>query len=355
MSDNIFEAVDDIDDIDEPTQTAAALPAIAAPARSFELTELEHDLANTLDLSLEGDARKLVGIATAATNQALTLVIESGLLLMAAHGQLAVAERSATGQFTKNEGFRALLDEFGLPHQRAYEAMGMAKYVANLPIERRGDMLALPKTKVMLLAQADPEVIADLFEDEGMDIEALTVRELKNQIRELKAGKAQDGVAMQRAEATARKLEQRLIEATQTRADITDIVPPHVSDIRIECAVLFKKAELSVDGIARLIGEVHLLDGEWSVSAARSTFAALDSIIKQAKGAAAMLHKAYGAELDGDNNTMERLTQKELFKCATEYKALIGEHEHEAALREYERGLDKPKGKGRPKAAPTMD
>ena len=136
---------------------------------------------------------------------------------------------------------------------------------------------------------------------------------------------------------------------------MTDIVPAHVSDIRLECAALYKKAELSVDGIARLHNEVHLLDGEWALSCARSNFAALQSLIAQAKGAAAELHRQYGADLDGDNSTMERLTQKELFKCAVEYRQITAEHEHEAAMRAHIRDADKPKGKGRPKAAPVKD
>jgi hypothetical protein len=270
-----------------------------------------------------------------------------------------LSERSdkthSDGGRPKNEAFHVILDEFGLPRQRAYEAMSMAKYAANLPADQRTEMLALPKTKVMLLAQADPEVIADLFADEETDIKDLSVRELKNQIRELKAAKAKSSVEVQKAQAEKAKLEKQLAAATAARADMTDIVPPHVSDIRLECAAMFKKAELSIDGIARLIPETHMLEGDWSLSTARSTFAALTSLISQARGAAAELHKAYGADLDGDHSTLERLTQKELFKCATEFRELIGEHEHEAALRAYERDLDKPKGKGRPKAAPTKD
>jgi hypothetical protein len=353
-NENMFADVDD---------DVAVLPPVNPPAVSktakFEITEAEQDLAAALDLSLAGDARHLVGIATAATNQALTLVIESGLLLMAAHEQLVLSERldktpSGVGR-PKNEAFHAILDEFGLPRQRAYEAMSMAKYAAALPSDQRTEMLALPKTKAMLLAQADPEVIADLFAGEETDITALSVRELKNQIRELTAAKTQSAVERQKTEQENVLLQKRLTAATAARADVTDIVPAHVSDIRLECAALYKKAELSIDGLARLTAEVHLLDGEWALSVARSNFAALQGLIGAARGAAAELHRAYGADLDGDNSTLERLTQKELFKCATEYKDLIATHEHEAALRAHERDVAKPKGKGRPKAAPTLD
>ncbi|AXF86421.1 hypothetical protein DTO96_102175 [Ephemeroptericola cinctiostellae] len=346
---NVFAAIDD-----EPNDAAGVLAVQEVKPARFELTELETSLAQEMDLDLSGDVHHLVHIATQATNQALTLVVESGLLLIAAHSKLTDAERSASGKFTTN-GLRELLDEAGLPHQRAYEAMSMAKYAASLPPEQRAEMLALPKTKVMLLAQADPEVVADLFGDEDMDITAISVRELKQRIREEKAARAQSTVELKKAESENEKLQRQLDAATKSRADSSDIVPPHVSDIRLETAALYKKAELSINGIAQLTPDIHLLDGEWALSSARSAFAALQGLIAQAKGAAAELHRAYGADLDGDHSTLERLTQKELFKCATEYKELIGEHEHEAALREYERDLDKPKGKGRPKAAPTKD
>ena len=347
---NVFAEIDDA-----PSDTAGALVVWEVKPTRFELTELEISLAEQMNCDISFEPRKLIDIATQATNQALTLVIESGLLLIAAHNQLAVSERSETGQFSSNEGFRAILEEMGLPFQRAYEAMSMAKYAASLPPDERSEMLALPKTKVMLLAQADPEVVADLFADEDMDIQAISVRELKQRIREEKAARAQASVDLKKTELENEKLQAQLQAAIKARADSSDIVPPHVSDIRLETAALYKKAELSIDGIARLTPDIHLLDGEWALSSARSAFAALQGLIAQAKGVAAELHRTYGADLDGDHSTMERLTQKELFKCATEYKELIGEHEHEAALRAYERDLEKPKGKGRPKAPPKLE
>ena len=350
MSDkNIFEAVDDED---EPAQ--AQLPATVKAAK-FEMTNAEHDLATAMGLSLGGDVAALVGAAATKTNQALTLVIESGLLLMEAYAQIEDSERSESMRSDSKPKFKALIESVNMPFQRAYEAMSMAKFAAGLPEAQRADMLALPKSKVALLAQADPEVVADLFDDEGFDVAALSIRDMKIQIRELKAAKTQAAVERNRAEEKAERLERELKSAQSSREDMTDIVPAHVIDIRLECAALYKKAELSVDGIARLHNEVNLLDGEWALSCARSNFAALQSLIAQAKGAAAELHRQYGADLDGDNSTMERLTQKELFKCAVEYRQITAEHEHEAALRAHERDLSKPKGKGRPKAAPVKE
>jgi hypothetical protein len=336
-----FSGIDD----DSAPQTGVAIVSEtkSANVRVFDLTDAELLLANEMSIDISASICDLVSTAAIKTNQALALVVESGLLLIAARAK------------SKHGDFLALIEQCNMPIRRAQEAMSMAKYAANLPQAQRAEAMALPKTKVALLAQADPEVIADLFEDEGADITALSVRELKNQIRELTAAKTQSAVERQKTEQENVLLQKRLTAATAARADVTDIVPAHVSDIRLECAALYKKAELSIDGLARLTVEMPLLDGEWALSVARSNFAALQSLIGAARGAAAELHRAYGADLDGDNSTLERLTQKELFKCATEYKDLIATHEHEAALRAHERDVAKPKGKGRPKAAPTLD
>ena len=349
------------DDEDEaPKAENSSVMQEAKTAARFELTALETDLAYEMDIDLSVGIDHLISSAALKQNSALTLVLESGLLLLAAQQKID-SERSESGLIGEIEPiltFKKYLENVGLPEQRAYEAMSMAKYAAGLPLERRAEMLSMPKTKVMLLAQADPEVIADLFADEGIDVGALSIRDMKIQIRELKAAKTQAGVERNRAEEKAERLERELKSAQSSREDMTDIVPAHVSDIRLECAALYKKAELSIDGIARLHGEVNLFDGEcaeWALSCARSNFAALQSLIAQAKGAAAELHRQYGADLDGDNSTMERLTQKELFKCAVEYRQITAEHEHEAAMRAHIRDADKPKGKGRPKAAPVKE
>ena len=342
---NVFADVDDI----EVTQSTTFLSAEikSAELRTFEnevgLTDLEKNLADNLGVSLQGSHEQLVQYAIIKANESLTCQIEAGLFLLAAKAQCEHGE------------FKPLIEYYGFNYRRAVEWMTAAKFVAKLEPEQREEMVLMGKSKVLLLSQAEPEAVGDLLSDEDVDLQALTFHDIKQRLRETQAKLTQKNVEVQKAEAEKNKLEKQLAAATTSRADISDIVPPHVSDIRLEVAALFKKSELSIDGIARQINDIHLLEPEWSLSAARSTFAALQSLIAQAKGAAAALHKAYGSDLDGDNSTMERLTQKELFKCATEFKELIAEHEHEAALRAHERDQDKPKGKGRPKAAPVKD
>lgn len=342
---NVFAEIDDA----APTSNIAVLDGEirSASVRIFEFTSAEVDLAGFFKIDLSGSPADLVNQAAGRANAAVKNIVEAGLFLLAAQERI-VSEQSDTS-------FKDFVEEIGIPRQRAYEYMSYAKFAATLDEEKRDEIFGLGKIKVLELAKADPEVVADLFADEDMDIQAISVRELKQRIREEKAARAQTSVELKKTELENEKLQAQLQAAVKSRADSSDIVPPHVSDIRLETAALYKKAELSIDGIARLTPDIHLLDGEWALSSARSAFAALQGLIAQAKGVAAELHRTYGADLDGDHSTMERLTQKELFKCATEYREIVGEHEHEAALRAYERDLEKPKGKGRPKAPPKLD
>ena len=234
--------------------------------------------------------------------------------------------------------------------------MRIARYISTLSVEQREEVMGLSKKKLLAFASTDLEVLDQMIlEGDEFDFAEANTESTRRRIKELEVKLVQSSVERNRAEEKAERLERELKSAQSPRADMTDIVPPHVSDIRLECAALYKKAELSIDSVARLNNEVNLLEGEWALSCARSNFAALQSLIAQAKGAAAELHRQYGSDLDGDNSTMERLTQKELFKCATEYRQITAEHEHQEALRAHERDLSKPKGKGRPKAAPTME
>ena len=347
---NVFAEIDDV-----PVSAAPTLLANGETAVVLQITESEVELANEMGLSLSADVPNLFKAAVIKQNNAVNLVVESGLLLLEAKHRLDCERSQSENAETLGATFKDYLADVGLPERRAYEAMCMAKYAAGLPQDERAEILALPKTKVMLLAQADPEVVADLFADEDTDIQAISVRELKQRIREEKSAKAQATAELKKAELENEKLHKQLAEVNKGRADISDVVPPHVSDIRLETAALYHKAELSIDGIARLIPETHLLDGEWALSTARSTFAALQSLIALAKGAAVELHKAYGADLDGDHSTLERLTQAEMFKCAVEYRELTGIHGKEAEKRQYLRDQDRPRGRGRPKAAPNLD
>lgn len=87
--------------------------------------------------------------------------------------------------------FEAALEPIGLAPQRARECMQIARFLAAQPDERLRRFAELPKSKVLELAKAEPEVLDEFLENEdGEELEALSVRDLRFSIKDLREQKA---------------------------------------------------------------------------------------------------------------------------------------------------------------------
>lgn len=150
--------------------------------------------------------------------------------------------------------------------------------------------------------------------------------------------------------ATLEKKYRQLADAPTVATDVN--TPEAVCDARLEVAALYQQAQLAINDMGALFEKLNHLPHDWQLSGARAFFSALYSLSGQARGVALKLHDQFGAELDGDWTTQEKLSQGELFKCAMAFDEILRSHEFAQAKRQYERDLEKPKGKGRPKAAP---
>lgn len=159
-------------------------PAAAGELVDPVLTDHERDLAGWLDIRLDRSLDELLASAAAKANRSIQLFVEVGLELMAAREQC-------------NDGeWMPLLDSLGINRQRASEHIRVARFMARVKPADRPKMLGLPKTKVILLAKAEDDVIETLIEDdEEFDATAaLTTRELHERIRELE--KERHGLAV---------------------------------------------------------------------------------------------------------------------------------------------------------------
>ena len=315
--------------------------------RQFEFGGAELSLARQLGVDLSGSIERRINNAIDHTNQALRMVIEAGLALLSVH------DECEHGQFM------ALLGERGMPHQRAYETMTYAKFAANLPDKEREQILSLPKTKVLALAKADPEVLQDLFDDEDglADLTTLSVRDMRLKIRELEARKVDQGVELETAETQIEALQAEVEKLRSARVQSSGIVPIAVQDTRLEIAALHKKAELSIDDISRLTEELLAAPdvlGQYETPVARGLYRALCALSMSITGTIAQLHATYGDALGSQLAPADWLSDAEVAQVAAEYKALVREHDHEALDRQWEREMDRPAGRGRPKKRPTL-
>lgn len=322
--------------------------ANARTSGQIEFTEADSLAATSLGIVLSGALDERISRAVYAFNNATRYAVEAGYLL------LSVKAEVEHGQFA------AGIEELGLSSQRASELMRMAKFATTLPEERRAEMLMLPKSKVLELAAADAAVIEDLLADaEGADLNTLSVRELRQRIRELEAAQTDTSVQLDTVTAErdglAKKLKKRVRDAEDHEG--TPIV---IADIRAEGAALLKKAELSVDALHPLGVELCGLAGTETAQgyvnpSLRLLLSGLVALHLQLDGVIKKFADALGDDkrkLASPPEGLAFLDDNEIANVAEEWARLTATHQHEAELRKHERKQAQPRGKGRPENAP---
>ncbi|MCO8324251.1 hypothetical protein ABEG10_07095 [Burkholderia cenocepacia] len=314
--------------------------------RGFGFGAAEQALADVLGVSVSGGAEARISSAISKTNSALRLVIEAGLVLLSVRSECEHGE------------FEALLEDHGMPSQRASEAMTYARFAASLSPEDRDRVIELPKTKVLELAKADPEVLQDLFEDDAKfgELTALSVRDLRVALRDANAKRTDLSTRNEKLERERDRLQEELRVLREGRVKTGGDVPVVVQDIRLECAALHKKALMAVEDIGRL-GREFLTNGlpddsEWNTPVIRHLYGSLTALHAVIGGQIADMHLSFGALLNGEQSVLDTFSPDEATRCALEYRALIQEHGHEAKAREWEREMERPR-RGRPRTAPT--
>lgn len=314
-------------------------PANLRPGAILEFTAADADVAQALNISLDGPMDALVSRAVTAINQAALRAVEAGYLL------LKVKTSVEHGKFGQ------LIESAGLSVYRASEMMRMAKVLSMAPEAQRTSLLEMPKKKVLALASADQAVLEALMEDGADKIDALSVRELKAEIKSMKKALVDVQVQRDTAEAELTTARRKL----HGREQRTDMVPNIVADTRQEIGAQAKKAELAIQSFGELLSELSGktgVQGDWFDATARQGVAALAALRYQLD---AMLN-AY-TEMLGDPDPMPTslsfMTQQERVELHEKWRGLTAVHEYEKSMRAWERAQSRPKTAGRPMAKPT--
>lgn len=311
----------------------------------LEFTADDAGVAQALNISLEGSMDTLVSRAVAAINQAALRAVEAGYLLLKVKGSVEHGQ------------FEPLIEQAGLNRQRAAEMMRMAKVLTLAPAAQRATMLEMPKHKVLLLASADQAVLEALMEDGADKIDALSVRELKAEIKSMHRALVEVQVQRDTAEAELTTVRKKL----HGREQRDDGVPNVVADTRQEIAVLGRQLEMGVQSMASIAQD---LDNEltrsvvpmtWTDASIRQALAAMASVVYQAHGVISKL-----MELTGEGDALNaptllaecQLTLPELRELHEKWRGITQVHEYEKALRAWERAQARPKGPGRPMTKP---
>lgn len=327
--------------------TNTVIEANVRTVRTLDFTDADSAAAQELGIMIGGAIGDRISRAVVSYNMAARLAVEAGYLL------LSVKAETDEGKFVSS------VEAMGLTRQRSAELMRMAKFATMLPEAQRAELLTLPKSKVLVLASADPSVIEQMLEDGDVsDLDDMSVRGLRLRIRELEAGTTDLAVERDTALADLKAVEKKLKRSARDEDDYG--VPVVVADMRAEMAALIKKAELAVTSLHPVGVEIVNLRGhdeasEWVEPSLRLGLSGLLAVRELVDGSIKSFSQAMGEQvkrLQSGPDALAFLDATEVKAVADEWARLTATHQHEAALREHERTQAKPRGKGRPAKAP---
>jgi hypothetical protein len=330
-----------------PAQPANAVANTPSPnVRTGEFDVAHSDLAAWLHIDLTASAAVRTDRAMQAYNAATQHMIEAGLLLASVHHEVG------------SDGFAAALEERGMAKQRAYELMQGAALVARLTPAQREQVMGLAKTKVALLASASAATVAAALEDDELDLDVISVRALRQRIRELEAGTVDLQVQRDTAEAEVEGL--RKAQAKRVGQERTDGMPQLVAEARLDLGVLHAKAQLAVESIGALGVEMvqwrgQGVPGYWVDATVRMAYQAVAALRLQADALAAQYLRELPDLADTSGaaapDQHAKLTAQEAAEWGREIHAAKVAHQQHLQELAAEHEQARPRGRGRPKGS----
>ncbi|WP_421793418.1 hypothetical protein [Hydrocarboniphaga effusa] len=259
-----------------PADKNVLVDANTPPSISFNQLSQVADIAR---VDLSGSDETLAALGAEELGRAEMSVLRAGayflqLKLQSGHG-----------------GFVAALEGAGVSPNRAQRAMQIARYVGSLPADQAKRIAALPRSKVLPLVNADPEVVSQLLEDGSLDGEApLSVRDLQDKLKTT-SNRAES--LQCHLEAARSKLTQVTAEAA-TRATQSGL-PFYAFSCRQEAAASSDQLDLALDLLDDIV-QVRLNTDEAKKYRATSGMVA-GTVAHVLTGAAARMHRLL-AELE---------------------------------------------------------
>ncbi len=304
----------------------------------FVLTNEDAKAAAEIGVVMSGTLEDRIARAVQAHNMASRLAVEAGYLLLGVKSELAHGE------------FERGIESMGLSSQRASELMTTARFVTSLPADRRAEILMLPKTKVLMLANADAEVLADLIDSPDSDVPGLSVRELRARIKELEADA---GKRTKRLEA---ELEHRdaVIQKLKKKG-VQREFDPLTHMVRDEVLAYQGGIEINLQSLQSLFEEVKKDSPdapEWDLRLQQIWFA---THAAAARATALLEHVQATMPLDMPEQatTPNMLTPDEVLRWTLEWETMVSQAKVVAAHRADLRAQEGPRGVGRPKGSKT--
>lgn len=300
--------------------------------------------AAQLSVDLGGSMEDRADSAVMYMNRSHRNLLAAGLLLC------SIKQEAGHGRFG------TLLKQRGFEERAARRAMQYATFMVQRQEDERTGLMKLPKVKVALLANADPEVVDELLEEGSEAISRMTVRELRDALQGMKGEVTSKDYELKSALTRAEKAE-RMLRGLDERPDGL----PHVlAAVREE---VMAHAGAAGEGVQALGEEVRALM-KLDIGEASPTLV-LDSY-RLALGHLAMLAMQVNGLIGELAETLpegERvmtpeavLSTEELDAVAARMRDEVGFRNAQKAHRTDQRARDAQKGPGRPRnvaPAPT--
>lgn len=312
--------------------------AIQRATADLVLTAEDSQAADEIGIVMSGSLPDRISRAVHAHNMAARLAVEAGYLLLSIKAELAHGE------------FERGVESMGLAPRRAHELMTTARFVTSLPADRRAEILMLPKTKVLMLANADTDVLADLIDSPDAELENLSVRELRARIKELEADA---GKRTKRLEA---ELDHRdAVIQKLKKKDVQREFDPLTHMVRDECLAYQGGVEINLQSLQALFEEVKKDSPdapEWELRLQQIWFGAHAAA---ARATALLEHVRATMPMDMPEQaaTPNLLTPDEVMRWTLEWETMVSQAKVAAATRADLRAQEGPRGVGRPKGSKT--
>ena len=326
------------------TGAASAGPAEVktADVGGFAVTE-QTAFAAVLGIDLSGTVEERANLAAEHINRSQRHMLASGLLLA------SIKAESNHGEFVR------LISDRGFEERAAEKAMQYARFIFTQPESVRHRLIEMPRSKVMEIAAADPEVIQVLLEDGGESVDALSVRALRERKRELEARLTNAEVKLDTVTA---ERDTAIAKLSRQPGDREDHVPAVFADARAEIAVLQRKAAVSLESLHQSVRELAEMGGgkdaaAWRDGTARMALAGLAELRMAVSAALADVLAMLPEEGVVVPATLSRLSDQEVVEVAAHWRSLTRVHDYEREIRATQRHNAATAGKrGRPREMP---
>lgn len=323
-----------------------ATTALAAPSDTEEsrsLAAMREQFGIVTD-----DLDELARIFITETNQVNWSGARASMSILHAQEIFTRVRNPHTGRF---EGeFNAWLDSKGIPHERAYESIRIAKFLLRLPDDQRRQAMTLGKSKMLLLAKVPQEVIEREAEGEGLlaEAETKTLKELREDIESMARARANCDAQIEKLELENQRLKRERPRATgfhaQTEATRAEsLEQQYRAEWHLRALQKMFVEELKANGT-----EEHQMRLEQVWGAAHSAVCVALDVVAHLRGLAEQIgrempERTVGAMLLTEDEAREWLLWREQIENNLAVQQAL---RRERLLAEQE-----PKGPGRPKGS----